>query len=391
MAEHDKTKAKLKVGFLVNAFAGIGGEAALKGSDGEQIRKQALAYSEKRRSTERVAVFFQALSHDVAAIDWYVAADSMGQQQCLRAGIEPMAIVGSYGDDTDASNTIEAAGLLIDAGIDVLVFVGGDGTARNIVDALALKGGAYHSFPCLGLPSGVKMQSAVFALSPYAAAEVVKSLLHSQLTHISEQDVRDIDEQALREGRVSSRYYGGLSVPAEARFMQNLKQGGVEVDDWVLDDIAEQLHELMQDEPDTLFLIGPGNTLAHFMGRQALAYTLVGFDAVQDGQLMQSDLNSKHILAALAKYHRVKVVLSPTGNQGFILGRGNQQLNVEVLEQLSKQQILIVATKSKLQSLDNRPLIVDCNNAMLKAKFSGFIPVITALNDSLLYPVSSSY
>ncbi|NRB42480.1 MAG: NAD(+)/NADH kinase [Pseudomonadales bacterium] len=393
IGENTKNR-RLKIGFLVNPYAGIGGEAALKGSDGELIRAKALAYSDKRRSSDRVRAFFTALDKACDDIAWVTAAGPMGEDLFIDADIKPLLCVGDYGlagSETEAKHTIEAAGLFMDQAVDLLILVGGDGTARNIVDALAIKGQNFLNFPCLGLPSGVKMQSAVFALSPYAAAEVVKSMLHNRLTHVSEQDVRDIDEAALREGRVLSQYYGGLFVPAEPRFMQNLKQGGQESDALVLDDIAEQLDELLDDEPDAIFLLGPGSTTAFYMQRLGLPNTLVGFDALEAGRVIACDLNSDAILALLKTAKKVFVVLSPTGHQGFLLGRGNQQLNVAVLTQLDKSQIIVIASKAKLLALDNRPLIVDCNDVALDQKFSGFIPVITAFNDRVLYPVKNCY
>ena len=391
MSVTDRKNSRLKLGFLVNPYAGIGGEAALKGSDGEVIQQQALAYSSQRRSSTRVQAFFASLHKAALSIDWVVAAGVMGADLLAELDISAATIVGQYEGVTQAQDTIDAATLIIEQDVDLLIFVGGDGTARNIVDAVTAMGENFTQFPCLGLPSGVKMQSAVFALSPYAAAEVVKSMLQSHLTHVAEQDVRDIDEQALRSGKVTSRYYGSLFVPSEPRFMQNLKQGGYESDDLVLDDIVEQLNEIVDDEPQTVFLVGPGSTTAYWMAQQGFDNTLVGFDAIEGGQLLANDLNSKAILALLASGKSVKVILSPTGNQGFLLGRGNQQLNVEVLQQLERSQILVVASKAKLLALQNRPLMVDCNDAALDQKFTGFMPVITAFNDRVLYPVKNCY
>lgn len=376
----------LKVGLLVNPYAGIGGEAALKGSDGVSIRNQALAYSSTRRVDGRMADFFQALNKKNLKIDWFVAGGSMGLDYCQQAGVQVTAVEGNYTEPTSAADTMEAAELLMKHSLDLLIFVGGDGTARNIVDVMQKN----VALPCLGLPSGVKMQSGVFALSPFAAAEVVASMANHALTHISAEDVRDIDEDALRQGRVSSQYYGELLVPAEPRYMQNLKQGGIEHQDWVLDDIAEHLTTLMTDDGDTI-LVGPGSTTAFWMATLGLCNTLIGFDLVKNGELLACDLTAKDILQALDVEPALKIVLSPTGHQGFLIGRGNQQLNVEVLQRISTQQLLVIASKEKLKALNHRPLMVDCNSATLDQKFSGFIPIITALNDQVLYPVNSTY
>ncbi len=386
---HSEQKNRLKVGLVINPFAGIGGEAGLKGSDGADIREKALLFNEKRRVDQRISYFLKALEGYHQHIDWIVADALMGHQHLQQLDIHAKKVIGDYAYQTEAEDTINAVQLLLAEGIDLLIFVGGDGTARNIVDAMS----THVALPCLGLPSGVKMQSAVFALSPHAAAEVVKSLISRELTAVDWQDVRDIDEQALREGRLSSAYYGQLLVPSEPRYMQNLKQGGMEVEEWVLDDIADYLTHIMEEE-SPLLLVGPGSTTAHWMASLGLENTLVGFDAVQAGELLHSDLTSHDILRLLsdeAFSHPVRVILSPTGQQGFLLGRGNQQLSGDVLQQLDKDNLLVISSKEKLKMLQQRPLLMDCNDAKLGQKFCGLIPIITAFNDQVLYPVQDSY
>lgn len=378
---------KIKVGLLVNPYAGIGGEAGLKGSDGAVIREKALAYSNELRSIKRVKLFLNMLNDEMPNLAFYVANGAMGADHFQ--GYEPTIHrrIGAYDTDCSAQDTVDAVRLLQDCEIDLLVFAGGDGTARNVIDGLQPD----SDLPCLGIPCGVKMQSGVFALSPTAAAEVIKTLIKTDLTNISRQDVRDIDEEALRAGKVRSKYYGSLMVPAEPCYIQNLKQGGVEVDEWIIDDIAEQLSDLMYEDEGRLILVGPGSTTAHWMEKMCLKNTLVGFDAVINGELVQSDLTSEMIARLQREYPSMLVILSPTGRQGILLGRGNQQLSTRVLSGINKQQIIIVASKSKLKQFDHRPLIVDCNDRELDKKLCGFYPVICGYNDRVLYPVNVNY
>ena len=277
---------------------------------------------------------------------------------------------------------------LLEQPIDILVFSGGDGTARDVFDIVG------KQLPCLGLPSGVKMQSGVFAITPEAAAEVIKGLLHGELVSVCEQDVRDIDELALRQGRVRSQYYGELLVPSEPRYIQQMKQGSIEDDAWVHDDIAHELERIMQESMNDnypLMLIGPGRTTAHFMQSLTLTNTLVGFDAVINGRLIQNDLTAKDLLALQQKYKQLRLVISPTGQQGMLIGRGNQQLTPAFLSQLQSHQWLIVASKAKLKSLAGRALLVDSNDVKLDRQLCGLYRVIMGLNDSVLYPVNTCY
>lgn len=369
---------RLRLALIVNPYAGIGGEAALKGSDNARV--EALAYSLQLRTPQRTARFLQALGSCLSHIDWLTGTGLMGEEYLHAAGADIAHIEPVLSAPTSAADSKKLAGALQAWQPDLLVFVGGDGTARDMVDSVGA------GVPCLGVPGGVKMQSGVFAVSPEAAADIVRQMMTGQLVSISEQDVRDIDEQALREGRVRSRFYGTLAVPAQAQWLQRLKQGSNESETLVLDDIAEHLTELMHDSGKVM-LAGPGSTIAHWMQRLGLPNTLIGFDAIQNGQLLQSDLTAQNILQLLDKHPDLYVVITPTGHQGFLLGRGNQQLNASVIKKLDKSQWLIVASQSKLHSLQQQPMLVDTNDAQLDTQFTGYYPVITAWHHQVLYPV----
>lgn len=369
-----------RAGLIINPYAGIGGEAALKGSD--SMRDAALAYSSRLRTPGRAARFVAALGDALPQVQWYCGGGLMGEQVLQAAGC-PVHYVQPVAELTSAEDTRRLA-LSLKSQVDLLLFVGGDGTARDIVDMVG------EALPCLGIPGGVKMQSAVFALSPEAAADIVIACLHGKTLSSVLQDVRDIDEQALRSGKVRSRYYGSLLVPGEAQRLQRLKQGGVENNALVLDEIADHLSELMH-ECDTVMLAGPGSTIDHWMREMGLANTLIGFDAVKDGELLQSDLTGRDILALLDQYPDLQLVISPTGGQGFLLGRGNQQLSADVIRRLDKSQWLVVAARSKLDALEGRPLLVDSNDPELDHQLSGLYPVVTAYRQQMLYPVNIAY
>lgn len=376
-------KRLLRVGFLLNPYAGIGGEAALKGSDGTEIRAKALDYSSRLRSPARAGRFLQALGDQRFLIDWYAGKGVMGEIALQNQGITPVAVEGIAEQDTSANDTRHVAGFFLQEKVDLVLFVGGDGTARDVLDVIQT------GIPCLGIPAGVKMQSGVFALSPEAAAEIVAGMLQSDLLSVAEQDVRDIDEAALREGRVRSRYYGSMCVPAAPMYLQHLKQGGVEDERSALEDIAAHLTEIMAE--GHVMLVGPGRTLAYWMETLKLPNTLVGFDAVLNGELLKSDLNAQDILALQQQYPGLKLLLSPTGQQGMLVGRGNQQLTPAFLQQLPKLQWLIVATKNKLAAFQGKPLIVDSNDYILDQALCGLYNIISAYHYQVLYPVNITY
>jgi len=79
------------------------------------------------------------------------------------------------------------------------------------------------------------------------------------------------------------------------------------------------------------------------------------------------DLNEKQILELLDKYPKTKVILSPIGAQGFILGRGNLQLSPKVVIRIGLDNIIVIATPSKLKST---PILrVDTGDKKLDQKF----------------------
>lgn len=381
-------KQQLRAGFLVNPFAGIGGEAALKGSDGEQVRAEALAYAgQKLRAPQRAGRFLNALGDCLPGIRWVCGGGAMGENLLKEQGVISMQVipVGGGGNcQTSAVDTKRVAAAFLAEGVDLVLFVGGDGTARDLLDAVG------QAVPALGVPAGVKMQSGVFAIAPESAAQIVRAVMETELPTVSLRDVRDIDEAALREGRVRSCFYGQMRVPAEPTYLQHLKQGSCEDEGLVLDEIAAHLTEVMQEE-GRMMLVGPGRTLAHWVEGMGLPKTLVGFDAIRNGVCLQSDLTARDVLELQAEHPNLLLVISPTGSQGALIGRGNQQLTPEFLHKLPRGQWLVVASKRKLESFHHLPMIVDSNDVALDRALCGLYPVVTAYHHQVLYPVNISY
>jgi len=261
----------------------------------------------------------------------------------------------------------------------LLLFAGGDGTARDICAVIE------ERLPVLGIPAGVKIHSGVYAITPRAAGEVVAMLLEGRMMDIKESAVMDIDENALRDGVVRARRYGDMLVPQEGRFIQSVKSGGKEVEELVLADIAAEVADHMED--DVLYIVGSGTTCQAVMDHLGLPNTLLGIDAVLNRELIGSDLGESELLALLEQHPNARAVITIIGGQGHILGRGNQQLSPRVLRRVGRENLIVIATKSKIKALDGRPLLVDTGDEGLNHELEGYIRVITGYRDAIMYAV----
>lgn len=361
----------------MNPLAGLGGSVALKGSDG--VAALALARGAEPRAPERARAVMQALLPWKARIRVLTASGDMGESLARELGFA-VQVLHEAGHPTSADDTRAAAWVIAETGADLLLFAGGDGTARDVAAAVGLR------LPALGIPAGVKMQSGVFAVTPKAAAEVVRLMLEGELVLVDAAEVRDIDEAALREGRVVSRHYAELRVPSEGRYLQQVKCNGREVEALVLQEIAAEVTEQMQ--PGVTYFIGPGTTTAAVMDALALPNTLLGVDVVRDGQLLASDADAA-TLERFCADGPCRLVITATGGQGMLLGRGNQQFSTTVLRLVGREGLIVLATHEKLQNLQGRPLLMDLDDDALARTFSGFIEVVSGYRHRVLYRLAT--
>ena len=369
-----------KLGLIVNPLAGVGGAVGLKGSDGETTVQEALKRGARARAPERAIRALGVLAGFKDRLQIYCYAGDMGETEASDAGFCAERVGEPAAATTTAADTETAALALMARGVDLILFAGGDGTARNIVNAVGTRQ------PVLGVPAGVKMHSGVYAVSPEAAGEIIRMLIEGELVTIVEQEVRDIDEDAFRQGVVKAKYYGELLVPEEGRFLQQVKNGGREVEELVLADIAADLIENMDEE--TLYIVGPGSTTRALMEEMGLENTLLGVDLVRDQQLLASDVSGPELEAALDSHSGpVKAVITAIGGQGHIIGRGNQQLTPKVLRRLGREGLQVIATKTKILELAGRPLLVDSHDVELDRALEGYVRVTTGYRDSIMYPV----
>ncbi|SHG13315.1 Predicted polyphosphate-or ATP-dependent NAD kinase [Microbulbifer donghaiensis] len=371
-----------KLGLIINPWAGVGGPAGLKGSDGAETVQQALAAGIEPQSHKRAAIALTALESFREQLEILCFAGNMGEDAAKALNFATRVVGQAESEPSTPADTEAAAQVIREAGADLIVFVGGDGTARNMVNALG------DDFPVLGIPAGVKMHSACFAISPRAGGEVLRRLMAGQLVDLHEHEVRDIDEKSFREGRVSTRHYGELLVPEEGHFLQAVKNAGREVEELAVADIAADVVEEL--DPDTLYIVGPGSTTLAILDELGLAGTLLGVDLLRDGELVAADVSAPQIERALAAHDGpAKIILTAIGGQGHLIGRGNQQFSPQVLRAVGRDNLIVVATKTKVTELGGRPLLVDSGDPELDEQWSGFIRVITGYRDAILYPLSN--
>lgn len=383
----------LRLGFIVNPLAGIGGPNANKGSDDSDIQRQATAGNIPLRAPARAEQFLEALCREIPAnaLPLIITAPGMMGEQYLKALGMSYQLAGpviSAVGMTSAADTIDQIHAMLSNAVDLLLFVGGDGTARDICSVVGTQ------IPVLGIPSGVKMHSGVFAVTPEAAAHVMAKMLCAELAALVESEVRDIDEQAFREGRVRSRHYGDMLIPAENQFVQHVKQGGMEVEELVLLDIAAEIRERLQTIAEsTLVVFGPGSTTYFIQQELGVEATLLGVDVLYFEPsavhyCCERDVNASRLEAIRANWSGpVRLVITAIGGQGHIIGRGNQQITVEFLASIEKANVWVVATKTKLESLTNRPLLIDSGDPQLDKAWGGFISVICGYRDTVIYPL----
>lgn len=367
----------LRLGLIVNPLAGLGGAVGLKGSDGAETVAEALRRGAEGQAVERATRALRQIASG-SAIEVLTWAGEMGEASCRAAGL-PCEIVGHAGETTAPDDTRRAAAALVDAGVDLLLFAGGDGTARDIHDAVGQR------LPVLGIPAGCKMHSAVYAINPEAAGELLAELAAGNLVGVSDADVRDIDEAAFRDGVVRARHYGTLRVPVSSRYIQQVKCGGREQEDLQVTEIAAWVVEQL--EPGVTYMMGSGSTVAEVMAQLGLPNTLLGVDLVRDGELVQADVTAADLEAAL-RSGPAKAVLTVIGGQGHLFGRGNQQFSPAVIRALGRDNLLVLASRLKLATLEGRPLLVDTGDAELDRSLCGLLPVICGYEDQVLYRVA---
>jgi predicted polyphosphate/ATP-dependent NAD kinase len=335
-----------RVGFLINPIAGMGGRVGLKGTDGvaDQATRLGAVPGSNSRAREALVEFRRLSASMVPPLEvhWLTASGAMGADALRASGFEDIEIAHTMSAQPSAQDTRGLTTTLLAGGIDLVLFCGGDGTARDICEVIG------QSVPVLGIPAGVKMYSGVFGVTPVHTAQILMRYLTHEIG-VAQAEIVDLDEERYRRDEWAVRLYMSARTPFEPTYVQAAKalvEGADEAA--VKDDIAAQIHENITASPGTLFLLGPGSTVQAVAQSLQVHKTLLGIDAVAGGDLVGRDLTERQILNLLDQYGDYKLVLSPIGAQGFVLGRGNQQLSPAVIRRIGANNIIVVSTPAKL-------------------------------------------
>lgn len=375
----------MRIGFLVNPISGMGGRVGLKGTDGvaeEAIRRGArpVAPEKAALSLRRLRVLLRGRAEG-GEIDWLTASGAMGEDALRAAGFETVEIVHRSAAAPSAADTIAATRAFLGAGVELILFCGGDGTARDVTQT------AGEETPVLGVPSGVKMYSGVFGVSAERTAEILARFVQGELS-LAKAEVLDLDEEKYRRGEWAVRLVGSALTPFEPSYTQAAKALIAESSDADAQaDIADYLAELVAARPGRLFLLGPGGTVQAVAERLGARKTLLGVDALLGGEIVGRDLAEKGLLALLDRHPDAELILSPIGAQGFVLGRGNLQISPQVVRRVGVDRLTVIATPAKLGRTPR--LRFDTGDAQLDAALAarGHLSVITGYRRRRLAPI----
>jgi predicted polyphosphate/ATP-dependent NAD kinase len=371
---------KTKLGLIVNPIAGIGGRVGLKGSDGLEIRRKALALGAVPESHNRAMLAIKRLKPFKDAFEIITYPSEMGADVANECKLNTTVVGSIKPGHTTAQDTMQAARQMLRMDVKLLLFAGGDGTARDIYDAIG------QELPVLGIPSGVKIHSAVFAINPITAGEITAQFLNTDDISTREAEVMDIDERSLLDGVLSSKLYGYLDVPYIKRQLQGLKTSSRPEEPAALMEIAYQVVSNMLD--DILYIVAPGTTTRAINSLLELQKTLLGVDVIKNRELLAVDVNESQLIELLDKWG-AKIIISPIGGQGFLLGRGNQQISPEVIKRVGVDNIIVVSSADKIESLSGRPLLVDTGDPEVDILLKGYVRVVTGRGESSMYRVSN--
>jgi len=371
-----------RLGLIVNPIAGMGGRVGLKGTDGQEILERAIRLGATPIAPHRAAEALHALHDTSRSLPKLITCpDEMGEKPARQTGFSPEIIEDLLRERTTSEDTKKAAKVMQERGVDLLLFVGGDGTARDICDVIDQK------TPSLGIPAGVKVYSAAFSTNPRTGASLTARFLDGEAT-VVDAEVLDIDEADFRMGRISTRLYGYLRVPFHASSLQAAKSISPLDDDEISaqDAIAKFVVEEL--EKDRTYIIGPGSTTAALGRRLGFDKTLLGVDIIRGRVPVAKDVSEQKLIQALVP-GRTSIIVTPIGGQGFVFGRGNQQISSEVIKRVGKENIMVLVTKHKLYSLKAKRLLVDTGDPELDEQMSGYIRAITGYREFTILPIGT--
>lgn len=367
---------KVKLGLIINPIAGMGGSVGLKGTDGqvEEAIKRGAVPKANLRAKEALLELIPYKDNIV----FLTGAGEMGETSAKELGFQVQVLENIVGKSSE-QNTITLAKKLKEQKVKLILFAGGDGTAVDLYKAIG------NTQPALGIPAGVKIHSPVYARSPKTAGELTKLVLEGKNEHYRELEVLDIDENLYRQNIISTSLFGYLTVPYKKTLTQNRKSPTPVTEQNAIRSIAMKVISEMED--GVYYLIGAGTTTRGIMQELNLPYTLIGVDIIKDKKLVAKDVYGSEIMKII-KGHPAKLVLTVTGGQGFLFGRGNQQITPEVIRYVGKDNIQIIATSEKMMALRGEPILIDTSDHELDRSLEGYYRVIAGYHETIISKIS---
>jgi len=357
------------IGLIVNPIAGMGGRVGLKGTDG--VADEAIRRGARPVAPDKATLMLSALreARDIYGaslqLRWKAAGGLMGERELIDSGWQPgeFEVVYRPPDKSSSEDTRAACKAMMELNVDLILFCGGDGTARDIFETVGT------NVPILGIPSGVKMHSGVFGVNPIIVSEIVQEFLQGRLD-TSLVEIMDLDEDSYRKGEWRVKLFGQARTPHEPNYIQAGKlMIESESEDEVKAGIAEHVADKLVAMGDAIWILGSGTTLQAIAARMGIPKTILGVDVVYQRRLLAADADERALLDILGKYPKAVLVISPIGAQGFILGRGNLQLSPEVIKKVGIGNIIITATPAKLA---RTPVLrVDTGDSALDRELDG--------------------
>lgn len=369
------------MGFILNPIAGMGGSVGLKGTDGDEILAEARRRGAQPHAWQKAAIALRRAANTSRGLEILTVGGAMGENVARSVGFTPMVLPRRDGSLSSGADTRAAAAGMADRGVCLILFVGGDGTARDIFSEVG------DRVPFLGVPAGVKMHSAVFGTSPGNAGLLAGLYLaRDPAATLRDAEVMDLNEDAIREDRVSARLFGYARSPYARRLSQNAKAGAGPSEDSALDATARQVAAKMR--LGSLYILGPGTTTRRVSDALGLPSTLLGVDAVLDGSVVGLDLDEQALLR-LIQHREAHIIVGVLGGQGSLFGRGNQQISAEVIRQVGRERIIVIASTEKLIALTGAPLHVDTGDHEVDAMLTGHIRVETGPGRSTRFRITA--
>lgn len=368
-------------GLIVNPVAGLGGAVGLKGSDGADLQARARSLGAVPHAAERAGRALTRLECRTPVVTIVAAPGELGANvaatHSLPVDVLPIPVRTG---PTTADDTRAAARELVSRGVDLILFAGGDGTTRDLHDAVG------DAVPVLGIPTGVKMHSGVFATTPESAGDAAAAFLAAGDAALTrEGEVVDLDEEL--DGVIATRLYGALRVPDDPHRVQPMKASAPSVsDEAALAAVCASIADGM--DPRRLYVVGPGTTMRRVLERLGLEKTLLGIDVVRAGRLVAADASEQQLLELLED-EPATLVVGVVGGQGALVGRGNQQLSPAVIRRIGAENIEIVADLHKLLALDPPALHVDTGDPALDEELCGYRRVHVAPGRTLVSKVAA--